>query len=285
MSWLPIAKKEYLENVRNAWVVAVGGIFLALTLAASAFASALAGAGGLADIGRTLTLMGNVTDFLLPILALMLGFGTLAGERESGSLALLVAQPVTRLDVVLGKALGLFGVLATAIVAGVGVGGLVVLARTGAGAADLGTLLTYLLVTLSWGAAWTSVTLLLSAFFQRRGTAIAGAVGVWFLFTRFVWTIVTLLVVFAVAGRDVASLFQGRQAVPGWLIATQLLNPNTVYDGLLATTIDTAGGIVSGVARGILPDQYTLLTFVVAMAAWIALPFWGAYALFARKDV
>lgn len=284
MSWTAVARKEYLENVRNAWVVAVSVVFLALTLIASVFAgfSQVGAQGGpsFAGIGLTLNAMDSLSGFLLPILALMLGFGTIAGERESGSLALLMAQPLRRVHIVAGKWIGLFAVLGTAVLAGFGLGGAFVLARTGGTAADVRTLLIFLLETLAWGAAWTSVTLFLSSWFNRRGTAIAGSIGAWFFFSTLIWSLLTFIFVIAFFGR----VLTGGAQVPGWLIVTQWLNPNTAFEGLASLTIPGFSGIVSSVTKALLRDVYSPWGFGVALAAWIVVPFYGAYALFERKD-
>lgn len=285
MSWVTVAKKEYLENVRNAWVVSVSIAFLVLVLLASAFAAATTQSTGgvvnLARIGATLNIMDTVSGFMLPILALMLGFAAIAGERESGSLGLLVAQPLRRADVVLGKWVGLFGVLASAILAGFGLGGLFVLSRTGGSAADVNVLVLFLLETLAWGAAWTSIALFLSSVFNRRGTAMAGSISAWFFFSTLVWNLLVFILVLSTLGRR----FETNARLPPWLIVTQWLNPNAAYEGLASTTIPDFSGLVSFLGRSALPDTWKPLGFGVALALWIALPFWGAYALFHRKDV
>lgn len=289
--WMAVAKKEYLENVRNAWVIVVTVAFLALTLIASASASVWGmvdgSAGtGFADIVLTLAAMQNVSGFLIPILAVVLAFGTVAGERESGSLALLAAQPISRGEILAGKWVGLWGVMATAILAGFGLGGILVLTNTTTNTGGLGVqiLLVFLMATLAWGAAWISLTLFLSAFFDRRGTAIAGSIGAWFIFGRFVWNMLTIMLVLLLAN-DVLSSFMNGTGAPRWLIITQLLNPNSVYDGLLATSIEGFPSIIGLAGETLLPGLYTVYVFSLAMVAWIALPYIGANALFARKDI
>lgn len=290
MSWVAVAKKEYVENVRNAWVITVTIAFLALTVLTSMAADLTGDFGGgrqsFANLVNTLSAMQSFSGFLLPILALVLTFATIAGERESGSLALLTAQPISRGEIVAGKWLGLWGVLATAIVLGFGGGGLIVLSNTQAAGLGYAALFTFLGATLAWGAAWISIAMFISALFDRRGTAIAGSIAAWFLFGRFVWNMLTLLVVLAALGpRFDAMMASGDMQLPGWLILTQLLNPNTVHDGLLITSIEGYPSIIGMIARQALPDLYTPFVFMVAMLLWIVLPYVGAHALFHKKDV
>lgn len=293
MTWVAIAKKEYLENVRNAWVVTVSVVFLAITLLTawlvSAFGFQSGEPGTLASeaysrVVTTFSAMQAFGGFLPPILALMLGFATLAGERESGSLGLLVAQRITRTEIVVGKWIGLWGVLATAILIGFGGGGLLVVARAGAGAIGFQALLVFVGATLAWAAAWTSITVLVSSFFARRGTAIAGSVGLWFLFGSFVWTIITFgLVALATGGRP----FENFEDLPPWIVLTQLLNPNQVHDGLLTASIEGYGLAMDlgGVGREALRDVYQVALFSFAMLAWVALPLALAVWRFRSRDV
>lgn len=283
MTWKVVAQKEYLENVRSFWIVAISSLFLLLTLGSSLFASLGTGPEvEFASLTPTMLAMQSITSFLLPILALLLTFGTIAGERESGSLGLLVAQPITRAHILLGKFLGLWGVLATALVVGIGGAGLIVLSRAGGGAQGFSDLLVFLLVTLAWGAAWVSIGILVSSWFKRRGTAIGGAILIWFFF-GVIWNILVLVLLIATAGRSVLA---GRaEVVPPWFVATSVLNPNAVYSSLLSTAIRGYQDFSTQISMLFDIPAYTTLTFVVAMAAWIALPLWGAYALFHRRDV
>lgn len=291
MTWAAVAKKEYIENVRNAWVITVSAVFLLLTLLTSwlvsVFASPAEAAGAAAEFDRvvlTLSVMQSFGGFLPPILALILGFGTLAGERESGSLGLLVAQPLSRTEIVLGKWLGLWGVLATAVLVGFGLGGLVVVIDSEAGGSGWQALGVFLLVTLAWTAAWISLTMLVSAFFARRGTAIAGSIGLWFLFGSFLWSMITFAIMRS-TGQNTG--FGPPSDPPAWMVVVALLNPNQVYDGLLTAGIDGFGVAmdITMMLRESLRDLYAVGLFSVAMAAWIVLPLAGAIVLFRSRDI
>ena len=283
MSWLVVARKEYMEHVRNYWILTASAIFLALMLVASGMASVVVTLGAdvsLSSIEDTIGTMRFVAGVILPILALMLGYATIAGERESGSLALVVAQPLTRMQVLAGKYVGLWGVVATALVAGVGLGGLIVVGSTRDGLLGLQVLGVFLLETTAWGAAWLSVTMLVSAFFMRRSTAAAGAMLARYLFA-ILWVPLTVLVVALVAPPGAV----GRGEAPAWLILLEVLNPNSAYAGLVSRTIGGWPGVVGAVVQAALPRGATGFTYGVALLAWIALPLAGAYALFRRRDV
>lgn len=52
-----------------------------------------------------------VLQLLVPLLIFFLGFATIAGERESGTLALVLAQGASSRDIIAGKTLGLLGIV------------------------------------------------------------------------------------------------------------------------------------------------------------------------------
>lgn len=287
---MTIAKKEYLENVRNAWIIAMSAVFLTLVLISSGIITAIGGAMGgstSVDMGFTITAMRFIAGFLLPIMALMLGFATLAGERESGSLGLLAAQPVARHDILLGKFLGLYGVLATAVLVGIGGGGLIVLTQAADKVASFNTLGTFVFATLVWAGAWISITMLISAFFQRRGTAIAGSLLTWFLFS-IVWIPITaIFAATAIADQATSGALEAgaQPTAPGWLIILELLNPDAIYGALLSKTIGGFNGVLGLIFAALLPSQGDVPLLWFALLAWIAAPYAGAYAIFMKRDI
>ena len=72
---------------------------------------------------------------IVPLMALTIGAQSLAGEQERSTLTYLLAQPVTRLEVFLGKYLGLLLSLLASLALGFGIAGLV-MALNGAGAGN-----------------------------------------------------------------------------------------------------------------------------------------------------
>ena len=118
-----VAKKEIMDNVRNRWIIIVTIIFSILTIAMSAVGSFYSE--GWQDLGVTIGLMMSIVQLLVPIIALMLGYAAIIGEIEKGSMNALLSFSVTRLEVVLGKFLGLGSVLAVSIFVGYSFAGIV----------------------------------------------------------------------------------------------------------------------------------------------------------------
>lgn len=282
--WLVVARKEYAEHVRNYWILTTSAVFLALMLVASGVVGVVLSLGAelaLVSILDTVTTMRLVAALVVPVLALMLGYAALAGEKESGSLALLVAQPLTRAQVLMGKFAGLWAVLSSALILGVGLGGLVVVGNTQEGASGLRVLVVFVLETMLWGASWMAITLLVSALFDRRSTAMAGALFAWFTFSV-IWVPVTVLVI-ALAGAPGAATASGGGSQ--WLLALELLNPNSVYGGLVSRSLDVYPGVIGAVVQRVVPLKATGFTYAVALFAWITLPLVAAYVRFRGRDI
>lgn len=280
--WQVVARKEYAEHVRNYWIIAASAIFLTVMLVASGIVAVVLSLGAdltLASIHDTIGTMRFVSIVLLPVLALMLGYAAVAGEREAGSLALLVAQPVTRAQILLGKYLGLWGVLSTALLLGVGLGGLFILGNTREGLVGLQVLAVFVLETMLWGGAWVAIALLVSSLFQLRSTALAGAILAWFVFS-ILWVPLTVLIVASASPPSVTP-----DDAPQWLLLLELLNPNSAYGGLVSRTIGGYPGVIGAIVQAVLPLKATAFTFGFALVGWIVLPLVGAYALFRHRDV
>ncbi|MFO7618126.1 MAG: ABC transporter permease subunit [Thermoplasmata archaeon] len=174
-----IAKKEFMDNVRNKWVLALSMIFLLLVVLMSYFGGATSG-GEVEFQGfkATVTSLSTIASMLLPIIAIMLGYSTVIGERENGSLGVVLGCPVSRFDVILGKFLGLGGVLAATIFLGFGVSGLIV--GVLAGFADGLAYLLFLVLTVLFATFFLGFSIFMSAIASKRSTAIAGGLAIFF---------------------------------------------------------------------------------------------------------
>lgn len=108
-----------------------------------------------------------VLVFLFPLVILALSYNMLAGEREDGTLRLLLAQPVRLREVVLGKVLARALVVAAVSVVMVGAG------VAAGGGAPAGLVLAWLAAVLLYAAVWFGLAIWVNA---RGGTAAGHAV-------------------------------------------------------------------------------------------------------------
>jgi Cu-processing system permease protein len=132
-----LLKKEIADSLSNRWFILYGVTFtgLALLLSWLSLSSGGTGYSGFAGFGRTAASLVNLVLLVVPLMALTVGAGSLAGEREQGTLHYLLAQPINRLELLAGKYLGLALALLGTLALGFGLSGVVIAA--GGGQADV----------------------------------------------------------------------------------------------------------------------------------------------------
>jgi len=172
-----IARKEVRDALRNRWFLlyALGFTVLALTL--SRLSLGAGSAAGFSGFGPTAASLINLVLLIVPLMGLTLGAGSLAGERERGTLATLLAQPITRREVLLGKFLGLALALGSALSLGFGLAGMMV-ARSG-GAVGAGAYASLVGFTMLLALAMLSLGFLISAMARHVGAATGVALFAW----------------------------------------------------------------------------------------------------------
>lgn len=270
---LTIARRELTEVIRSRWVILCGALFGVLALALAFFGMRSVGATGFAGFSRTAIGLLNLVLYLVPLLALLLGINSMAAEREEGSLEILLAQPLTRSSVVLGKFWGLAAALTAALLGGFGAAG-VVIGIAGADA-HAGGYAALLLRSVALGLVFLSLGLWIASATATRLRALTWGLLVWFVTVL----LYDLLVVGAIA------LFGGgmlRVALGVLLV----INP---VDLVRVSTLIHLGGIDSfGLTAqaliGFLRGPYGMLLLTAALLGWIGLPLLGAVRSFARRD-
>ncbi len=173
-----IARKEFIDHLRNGWIIAVGLAFAIFSLLITFVGFGFTGAVGIGQEQSTLFSLINLVIYLVPLLGLLLSYDGIAGEHERGTLDLLRSYPFDTTLLLYGKWLGLFMVLSTTLIVGL----------TAPAAISIysgHTLLawTQLLITSIWlGAIFISISILFSVLILNRGKLIAIAIGIWLLF-------------------------------------------------------------------------------------------------------
>ena len=124
-----MAAKEIREASRNRWIMAITVLLGGLALSLSFLGSAPTGTVGVGSLEVTIVSLASLTIFLLPLIALLLGFDAIVGESERGTLLLLLTYPLSRPQLLIGKFLGHAAVLCFATVVGYGIAGVAVAVR------------------------------------------------------------------------------------------------------------------------------------------------------------
>lgn len=183
MEWtqiLTLATKEFRDRLRNRWVLAVALVFTVFSLVITYFGGAQQGQLGLRSIEFTITSLVSLVIYLIPLIALLLGFDAVVGERERGSLDLLLALPITRLELLLGKYLGLAAALTLSTLAGFGLVALLLFKQYSW--AGLFHYVGFMVSSVLLGLAFLSLAVLMSVIARERTRASGLAIALWFFF-------------------------------------------------------------------------------------------------------
>lgn len=199
--WRVVARKEFADHLLSARFLVVVGI-----LAVAAAAAVFAASGGIRSVASEalgvpalfLKLFTVTADpvpwplvifigFLGALLGIMFGFDAISGERAQGTLPRLLAQPIHRDEVILGKFVGGLAVVAvmltalTVFVTGVGIFRLGLIPTPN----EIGRLLVWLIVSVIYVGFWQALATLTSVMVPRAATSAMIALGVWLVLFLF----------------------------------------------------------------------------------------------------
>ncbi|TVT57060.1 MAG: ABC transporter permease [Azoarcus sp. PHD] len=253
-----IAGKEFWDRIRNRWVLAVALVFTVFALVIAYFGAAQQGAVGFRSIDVTIASLVSLVIYLIPLIALVLGFDAIVGERERGSLDLLLSMPITRVELLLGKYLGLAAALTFSTVAGFGLVAVVLSSQL-----ELDALFHYfgfMLSSVLLGCAFLSLAVMLSVFAGDRTRASGLAIAMWFFFVL-VFDLLLLGALVVSGGQWGGELFP-------YLL---LLNPADVFRILNIFSLEDVRALY-GLATVFPPSLANPALLGVVMFAWIALP-------------
>ena len=143
-----LVREEHRRALETRWLFGFAIAFAALVLGLSYFGLAQSREIGFQGFGRVTLSLLNLVLLVVPLTGLMLGVASVAGDADA--LALLLAQPVSRDEVLAGKFLGLCAALTSAQALGFGGGGLVIALMAGADQLPGYVALTALSFVLGW---------------------------------------------------------------------------------------------------------------------------------------
>jgi len=270
-STLAIARRECRDSLAGRWFLLHTVSFSALAGAVSIASLANPGMRGRAGFDTTAAGLVNLVMLIVPLMCLTAGAGSIAGERERGTLLHVLAQPIARSELMVGKMAGLIGAIWCSLLIGFGLSAGYLAWRTGgSGAGVYAALVAW---TLALAVAMLAVGLLLSAASGRTGLAIGLALLVWLV-------LVFLGDLGLMAGTMIYQLRASEVFALG--IANPLMAFKMAAVGHMSESLDLLGPV--GVyASQTLGDRLPLLTASVLLA-WVALPLAAATAVFLRRD-
>ena len=174
---IAFARREFRDAIASRWFLLYTLAFTVLAVAVSFISLSGVGTNGFAGFGRTTAGLLNLIMLIVPLMALTAGAGCIAGERERGTLLYMLAQPVSRTQVLLGKQLGLSAAMVCSLCVGFGLSAVVLAWR--AGGVGIGSYVMLVGFTAMLALSMLSVGVLISVMSRRAAVATGLALFVW----------------------------------------------------------------------------------------------------------
>ncbi|MGQ3412977.1 ABC transporter permease [Natrinema sp. LN54] len=290
-----VAKKDFQDSIRS-WLFWGLSVFFFTLMAALAGFISWANPDDLTTIGF-ISLVSQVCKLVIPLIALILGWKSIAGERETGSIKVLLSLPHSRKDVLLGKLLGRTAVLTLSLIIGFLIG--MVAVAFAVSEFSFPAYIAFLAMTIVYGLAYMSIAVSLSSL--TRSTTMAGAAmfGVFVLF-YIVWnSIQTALGLLMNRGyidgvTYMATDFTGQQVertrLPDWAQFINMVDPGNAYQNTItlfsSLSSDSIGTTFNEAA---FPDGLPFFLqdwfSCIILLFWIVVPIAVALYRFDRVDI
>lgn len=260
-NWLVIARRDFTDARRSN----VLGIAIGLFVAFVGLVVLTTSTGGREPAMDALWNIQGIALFFMPILVLIVGYLSIAGERESGRIKYLLGWPNRRSEVVLGKFLSRSFISLLAVILSMAVGALIVLVRYPT--LPVPELLAMTVLMLYFAIVYTGIAVGISAMAATRGRAMAGVISIFVVFTV-LWSAPTINPQESVA--YIVEDLLGLSAMPNLYEFVFYLSPSFAYGRL-------ANGFVFERAQDgampVRPDAPFYLQewfMAVIMFAWLA---------------
>ncbi|GAW93511.1 ABC transporter permease [Calderihabitans maritimus] len=235
--------------------------------------------------------------FLAPLAGLALGFDSINGEYNRGTLIRLLAQPIHRDSVINGKFLAGVAVISIMLVA-------LVLLVAGMGILLLGVfptgeemarMLVFIILSIIYVSFWMGLSILFSILFRQTTTSALAGMAAWLFFTIFVSIIAGVVAdaLLPLPQEATAAEIMRHQTLEQYL---QRLSPTTLY--YEATTVvltpqaRTLGPVYITQLEGAIPSSLPLeisvsliWPHIVGLVALTFVCFAFSYAIFMRQEI
>jgi len=239
----------------------------------------------------------GMVGLVAPLIAIALGFDAVNAEFNQRTLSRILAQPIYRDALLLGKFLARLLALSIALfslwllVLGLG------FLRLGLppSVEELFRMLGFLVATIAYGGVWLAVAFLFSVVFRAPATAALASLGVWLLFSLF-WSVLTPLVATLVDGPP-EGIFGPSLAYLQTTHTLDRISPNTLYAEIALALLQPAtralGPVLYSQVQGALlgAPLPTAQSFVLVwpqitgLIAAMILIFAIAYVVFQRQEI
>jgi ABC-2 type transport system permease protein len=124
---------------------------------------------------------------LIPIVGIAMGFDAINSEKNTGTVSLLLSQPIYRDSIINGKFLAGVATIAIMLTSMIVIIAALAINLTGVipTSEDAVRLIVFLVVSVIYGSFWLGLAILFSIFLQRTATSALASIAVWVFFTFF----------------------------------------------------------------------------------------------------
>ena len=231
-------------------------------------------------------------SFLVPLMAIGLGFDAVNGEHNRRTLSRILSQPIYRDALLFGKFIAALATLSVSLIAlwllVIGLG--LITLGVPPGGEEMARAFIFLLVTIAYAGVWLALAMLLSVVFRSAATAALVTLGIW-LFLTLIWPALAPAIAEAVVPPD----NQEALVITAQMLAR--LSPSTLFGecvlALLNPTTRTLGpvylsqleGAVMGSPLPLWDSVMVAWPQIVGLIAGTILLFVGGYVAFQRQEV
>jgi Cu-processing system permease protein len=275
-SILVVARKEFRDDFRNRWTIAAAILFALLALGIAYFGGVAAGKVGFTSFAATLASLTTLAAFIIPLIGLLIAYHTIVGERDNGTLLLILSYPLSRAELVAGKFVGHCAALGAAALAGFGLAvAIIEVTQPQTQTLDAWLQIGNFVASASMlGASFVALACVISVLTDDKSRAAGLALVMWF--SSVVLFDLGLLAVLVFSGGN-----RAEQALYPYLL---LLNPIDVFRLINLTGLGNGAGneLFMGMTAS---HVYHPATLYLVLLAWVVAPFWIALSMFRRKEV
>jgi ABC-2 type transport system permease protein len=239
-------------------------------------------------------------SFLVPLMAIGLGFDAVNSEHNRRTLSRILSQPIYRDALLFGKFLAGLVTLSISLITlwllVIGLG--LFLIGIPPGSEEIARSVVFLLVTIVYAGVWLALALLFSILFRSAATAALVTLGLWLLVT-FIWPVLSGALAQIIVPPDPRYTALGLQT-PGTAQLEQILarfSPSTLYAEIVVALLDPTTralgpiylsqlqGAVLGAPLPFVESVFIAWPQMVGMIATAIVLFVIGYVIFQRQEV
>lgn len=242
----------------------------------------------------------SILGFLIPLIAIGLGFDAINGEYSRRTMSRILSQPIYRDALLLGKFIAGLTTLAISLVClwlllmGLG---LLFLGVPPSGE-EVARSIVFLIVALAYAGVWLAVAMLFSTIFKSAATSALVSLGLW-LFLALLWPMLAPALAHLISPPDMMSLMSGQPSLHtlAWQQALERISPTQLFGEavvvILSPMTRTLGpvflhqleGLVMGAPLPLAESLSIVWPQIVGLIAGCILLFAVAYVVFQRQEV